>query len=577
MARQPERRATRTDLLRSIPAIDIDQGRARNWGDFAGSMFAFRAKVHDELDSEARIDGWRRGFSGDLNDGLMFSPTIRGEAYTQQAMQSYFTEIEASARARMEELAAEHRNDPQGMQVSVDAYINEITKDLPAEFAGKAGTYLTATSRPYVAKARADMVKLSIGQAQAQALVAERTATLQIDRLARGMFSGNVELAATSRHGIEAVRARLGAMYSSTVEDDLGNRVPVFSPEARAKALIAMEERVAKGTLVGWYEEQPDKLRALQDLSDGRVRAPITRDGKVVGYYDPMGELPAEDAAGVIRQLRSAFSSELSIANTLQSMADRAERRRDEAAIVALHRSVMNGSTDATRIGAERLLATTRFPATAREARKIVEAGGVVGDPKNTPAYLQARLIAMRGEFDVHDYAHTAGLPLAEVADLIGVNQQARDRLRGMSPTTSARYRDAEDLIAGYVANMNMAAIQSSLMLGQVRPEQAKALGWAVKLQEAALDAHDAGQPFDPVAWVRETIAPRTQGKAEAMRAVTQQVQELRTALRARSAELMRGGGSGDYTADPEWQRINREWAEAEQELERLRLQGDTP
>ncbi|HEY5790597.1 MAG TPA: hypothetical protein VIX81_08225, partial [Gammaproteobacteria bacterium] len=398
MASRPEKRMTRGDLMSPIPAINIDQGRSRAWRQTADNLFRIELRRQDALDTEAAIDGWRKGFSGDLNDGLMFAPTIRGEAYTQQAIKSYFQNLEANARIRVDELAAANARDPQGLASALGEYINTVTSNLPQEFAGQARAYLTATGRPYIAHARKDLIEAKQAQAEASAILAERSATLELDRLSADLFSSNGEVAGAAAEGVAAVRARLSAIYSSTVEDDLGNRHPVFSPQTTAKAAIAMEERIARGTLLGWFDKTGNKVGALAAMRDGKVRAPLVEGGAIVGYYNPMEQLSAEDQRSLVNTARAMVSAEVGLANSLDARRDRLERRRDQAALADVYRA---SATDpgAAMAAAEALLASSQDPATVRAVSEVISQYGIV-DPKNSAYYTSAEAVVRNRQWD---------------------------------------------------------------------------------------------------------------------------------------------------------------------------------
>lgn len=529
MASRPEKRMTRGDLMSPIPAINIDQGRARAWRQTADNLFRIELRRQDALDTEAALDGWRQGFSGDLNDGLMFAPTIRGEAYTQQAVKSYFQNLEANARIRVDELAAANARDPQGLTSALGEYINGVTANLPQEFAGQARAYLTATGRPYIANARKDLVEAKQAQAEASAIFAERSATLELDRLSADLFSSNAEVAGAAAEGVAAVRARLSAIYSSSVEDDLGNRHPVFSPKSTAKAAIAMEERIARGTLLGWFDKTSNKVGALAAMRDGQVRAPLVDGGKVVGYYNPMEQLSAEDQRSLVNSARAMISAEVGLANQLDARRDRLERRRDQSALADIYRASASDPAAAMAL-AEPLLASTQDPATVRAVSEIIGQYGIV-DPKNSAYYTSAEAIVRNRQWDGR--TPFAGVTEEQMRALMALQDQVS---RTDSVTSTAAFKRVENLISVTAAGQRIEDLSAAYAAGDRTPVQNQAQRYLADFTREAIMSTVAGKPMDYMSWymtnVQEPLAARN-AAIEEVRA------ELATATAAYDAAAM--------------------------------------
>ena len=540
------------------PAINVDQGRARAWGSLADSTFRMSVRVDDRLDEQAAIDGMREGMSGDLNSGLMFQPTVKGRAFTQQATKSYWQNLEATARLRMDEIAAANRQDPQGMQAAVDSYIDTTTATLPDEFKGKAKNYLTSTSRSYIAKARADLVKQRAAQAEAAGLLAERSATLEIDRLSSGLFSPDPEVAAAAAVGLEAVRARLGALYGSTVTDDLGNQVPVFSPEQKAKAAIMLEERTAKGTLTGWYNEQPNKIQALRAINAGQVRAPLTENGKVVGEYNPLSSLGTEERDKLISKLRGAYSTELGIQSKLQAMADRRRKLAEEAAIVDIIRegTVTPGGPTIGR--ALVMLDHVTSPALARELHGIITTGAVSGQVSDNPTFNLAKIDALQGRFDVT--ADIPGLPVKARVELFEINKRAVEQNRTSRAFEAGDFRDTRDLIAAQFGYLDFEALRVRKDLGESNPRLNSALEHLQALHTAAFDSSVAGETLDAKTWYLENVGTVASEKAGTIAELQTQLRDVESSFRARADVLTQQGVPVlEKRKDAEYQRLRDE------------------
>lgn len=563
--RAPQR-AVRTNLITLPRPINVDQGKARAWGSLADTTFRMSVRVDDRLDTEAAVESARDGMSGDITHGLMFSPTVRGRAYTQQAEKSYWNNLEATARLRMDELAAANRQNPQGMQEAVDQYIETTTGSLPDEFKQRARNYLTATSRSHIASARAALVKQRIAVAEAQGLLAERTATLEIDRLSGGLFSPDAESAAAAAVGLDAVRARLAALYSSTITDDLGNKVPVFSPEQQAKAGVMLEERVAKGALTGWYNEQSNKLGALRAINAGQVRAPLVRDGEVVGTYNPIASLGSEDRDRLISKLRGAYSTELSIQRSQQAMHDRAVKKRQDAMLVDLIRTGANDPTAPVRGMALQMLDDVTDPAVARQLHAMVSTGSVSGNVVDSVLFNAAKIDALQGEFDWRSERYQ-GLPLQARVQLIEVNLSAQERLTSSRMFDDGDFRDVRDLIAGQFASIDFQALQAQVGLGRKTPKIDTALGHVAALMYAKFTAAIAGESFDAKRWYIDNVKEVADTRAGTIEQLRTDVKAADSQFNKYDREQMRGLNPADKQKDPEYLRLRDAWLDSRRRL----------
>ncbi|QDP45862.1 MAG: hypothetical protein Unbinned4026contig1001_10 [Prokaryotic dsDNA virus sp.] len=546
---RPQRRALRTNLI-SMPAnINVDQGKAANWQRMGANLFRSTMVVQDRLDEEAKIDGYRRGLSGDLSDELLFQPTIRGQAFTNQAVKSYFTNLEATSRVRLDELAQQHVNDPQGLEKSVTSYLAQATQDLPEELRGRADAFMSVTSKPYIANARKGLIDLKAAQHKATALVQERTAIQQVDVFAAGLMSTNPEVAQTSLEGLQAVKARLESMYSATIKDDLGNEHPVFGPEAKAKAMLSLNQRMAKASLLGWFNQQPNKLAALRALRDGTVQQEIKGpNGETVQVYNPMSFLTADEKKTILSQARTAFSTELSIANTLQQMGERDAKARGEQALRAIVLQSLEdrkdvgtafGLTKRTKKAALEIAKATQNQTVFMKAMEIVHAGGsVTGKAEDSPEYQKHLLSAYDGTLDISS-AISDGLPPQAINDLIAKNDTASRRV-GTALTRTPNMLDAKEIMLSRVAGMSSQNIDFLLARGEknVRAEKGlKVLNFlyaeAYRLTREAKEKQ-TGKEFDAVEWVYTFVIPQVEEqekiRQQMMDALNQATTELKDA-----------------------------------------------
>jgi hypothetical protein len=506
MARQPLRRQNIS--IQNLPAISFDTGQAALLAKVSDSLFTFAGKIEDRLDeivaNDAEKAGMLRGAEGDLSSNLLFQPTIAGRAFTKSAISSFNQQLDRRARARIDELSAQHSTDPQKLQGAIAQYQRELIQDLPEQLRPVYSGYLSDLGRPYVAKARKALVDIRRNQTEADALLSEHEMTLQLDQIAPHMFSEDTETREASQGYIARTRERLQSLNASTITDDLGNKLPVFTPEEQAKRILAFDKIVTKSAVIGWFEQSKDPIGALEAWGQGLKAEVKDESGEVIGTWEPGKRMTSEERLAVTAEMRSIISSRLSIASALDARADRARELADDNLMTGLLRE----KDPAVRLElASRIVAMTQDPEVLRKTQALIRNEGARG-PSFQEARANAFIMIDRGLIKTAEdvYLLPAGFGLSD-EDVAEIAQFVLNRKNSGHWSASREYQAAEQKIAFIIGGTDIGSLRARGLVGSDAAVRENLVNQALSiLLQAGFDGNREGVSE---AWDPEAIANR--------------------------------------------------------------------
>lgn len=303
-----------------IPQVHFSTGGAEIFERLASDSLKLQNQFHNQLDQQAAAEGERAGANAGQAGTFEMQDfgTIRGRAYNKAASDAYVHTLEAKSNRAVNDLFERHRNDPQALQKSIDAYAEGAAGELNDLNPMYAAAYKHRMStRNDAMVARAKEVRFAEVKDQAQAAELENSVALnrEIDTLSDGLFSKNPEVSATSAAGLQQLTADYMAIYNQKDE----NGRPLFSAKDRAEAGIRLQNKVTRRAVSAWFSEQEDKAAAYAQIVAGKFQIKTNRPnvpgGNVGTVYERLvakGWTPAQ-AAGIVGNLQQESGPGLSL------------------------------------------------------------------------------------------------------------------------------------------------------------------------------------------------------------------------------------------------------------------------
>lgn len=507
--------------IQQSPGVQISTGFARNLDAMANSVARINDAVQDDLDRTAKAEGIQQGVvdgsNGDLNRGLLYKPTIRGQAYTASALDQYEKTTELKARTTIEGMYAQHRADPKRLQTQLEAWSNGAIQEMPENLRAPFALRFKILSQASIARANENYTALAKAKDEAAVIELDNRVRIDADRVAQGLFSGNTQLREASWAAMMQSRNEIEQAYSRTVTDATGAKVPVFDPAKKAKALLSFDQQVTESGMKGWFDAQPDKVKALQEFRAGNVKATlIGPDGKAM-VIDPVKgsdahpwRLSSEGLQKMANWMRSTVSAEIGLQNSLIEQQEKTERRRDDAMLTQMLR-VPEGNPGAVAAVLGVIESTTRDPKTIEAARRYkTEYGtGTTSDPIKEMAAIA-------------DFADGKITTTADILTLSGVSDATKKTLlNGLNSKQNADFfMNTNDYKAA--VDMVNTALGAEVPPGTVisnpdafmRAREAQRKALLNQLVTGGIEAGRSGKPFDPVKVVTDGLARRGENAA---------------------------------------------------------------
>lgn len=309
--------------IQGVPTLSFSTGTADSLRRMAEVTRAVTVGVNQRLDTQASIDAARAGQidggKGVLNETLLYAPTIYGQAYTQAATQAYTSKLDMDARFQANRIYAENPNDPEAVANAMNAYRVGAVAAMPEEMRPGYNLGFGLLQQTAVSKANADFLSVAAAQAEGDAIARQADIDRTIARIAPQIFSTDPATSSSALDYIGYMRAQITGLYSSSMEDAFGNRVPAFSAVDRAKAELQFDSDVAYYGTLGWFEGQVQNGRGMSAMSrfingEGSTFNYTDSDtGEAVTLFSGDALLPADKAKliGEMRSMATAYRSQV--------------------------------------------------------------------------------------------------------------------------------------------------------------------------------------------------------------------------------------------------------------------------
>lgn len=254
-----------------MPRIQFSSGAARALQKFSADLFTSSQRIEDRLDqqaaAEASVEGATAGATGDLE--LRDYSTIRGRAYNQAGIQTFVSTLETRSIEQFFALQQQYAGDPDGLRKALSDYHEGVAQEIARIDPGAAQSYRqrsTLRSLPAVEAARDTAFKMTREQADAALIQSQVALEAEMKTHSAHLFSDNPELSRAASSAVGLVVSEQMRVYDAI---DPATGKPLYSPTEKAKARIALQEKIFTNATKAWFAGQEDKAGAYLAFLSG--------------------------------------------------------------------------------------------------------------------------------------------------------------------------------------------------------------------------------------------------------------------------------------------------------------------
>lgn len=241
--------------------------------------------------------------------------TKKGQQIQQGTMTNYQMNVRNQMKQRVSELERNFGNDPAVLQGELNNYRKDLLSSIPQEsvrqrIEGEYGVLIQPSIN------RATEKKLTILDEETE-LNARLSLMEQTDNLLLNvddLISNDPVRATQAAQSVQLSMATIQSTINTTKHDGTS----IFSPAERATKVLATRDTMFKAAAARWMQNQPNKMKALQDWqANGLVVNFPDENGDVqkVNLRDAMGpQVATKVNDDLVRQLKDEFSIKANIA-----------------------------------------------------------------------------------------------------------------------------------------------------------------------------------------------------------------------------------------------------------------------
>lgn len=353
-----------------VPEVRISFGAAKGFADLASTFATFADQAQEQRDRIAVTEAKRAGMVA----GATGTPKLRedkwtltGSAYNDAALQTYANTIEAKARTKFAQFAAENAADPTSYQRSAAPYASGIVDEvrsvapwLAPLFEQKFQSIMVSD----VTQIRTKQTAVLRDEQKARIHTLEDVIHRNIDATAGRLFSDDPTVATSWLVQASGDWNRVSMMYDQIGPDGQ----PLMTREAKAKARTAYWDRVYASGLKAWVDQQTDKTAAFRAISTGDVTIKartVDEQGNMTEEFmafNPSAEMTRGERDKIIAYARNQMNAEIRAMNRQDRLEREHQQEVEEATSKAMYDAMAPGggglTVDAVQAQRENLTGT---------------------------------------------------------------------------------------------------------------------------------------------------------------------------------------------------------------------------
>ena len=214
------------------------------------------------------------GQNGRLDPKLLFNPSFRGQAYTNNALDGYTKNLELNTRLETNRILNDNRMDSKKAKALLDSYIQGQIEGMPRELQERMGPQYKLQSdilaNAGLSKIRAGENTRRLKQKQAvdQALDIERAKNTPL--IGAGLGSDDFTVKVQSVLAYQQQKSQIEGAYSSTLADG-EVEIPVYSESDKVTAIAEFNQIVGRSMISEQFRNVNDKAGYLRDFRQGKL------------------------------------------------------------------------------------------------------------------------------------------------------------------------------------------------------------------------------------------------------------------------------------------------------------------
>ena len=252
------------------------------------------------------------GQNGRLDPKLLFNPSFRGQAYTNNALDGYTKNLELNTRLEVNRIINDNRMDSKKAKALLDSYIQGQIEGMPRELQERMGPQYKLQSdilaNAGLSKIRAGENKRRVEQKQAvdQALDIERAKNTPL--IGAGLGSDDFTVKGQSVLAYQQQLSQIEGAYSSTLADG-EVEIPVHSESDKVTAIAEFNQIVGRSMISEQFRNVNDKAGYLRDFRQGKLEESFYLRDDEGGQIADLRPDPKTRAA-LIKGMEAAINSE---------------------------------------------------------------------------------------------------------------------------------------------------------------------------------------------------------------------------------------------------------------------------
>lgn len=342
----------------------------------------------------------------------------------------YNNKLERETRENLDDIFNNNPDDPEAIQNYYNKYTQGVTKGMTVMQGIEARRVIDQVAQPYISKALSNKnAKLTTDMMQSVEQNRDRI-LIDIQNNADTLLVPDSGLSEGEKitQGVEAFEAmevNFSAL-SQNVQTIGPNGQPLYTPQQQAKILNQAKELMLGTATKKWFDQQPNKLNALRQISDGSLTIPISDGEKIVSA--PLRDMfNPEIYKKVEKELMSYARQEMSIIDKIEKRSERINSEIEKQTASNLFQRAQDGSLTVEEVDRERVNLSSNDYLTARKMAKSFD---VVTDGR---VYNDLAVRATQGE-DVFEEA-VAAVDAGQIkgSDLLAIRNISQNKIQGFS------------------------------------------------------------------------------------------------------------------------------------------------
>lgn len=220
----------------------------------------------------------------------------------------YLTNFELASRKAINEIYLKNKADPEALARDFSAAYDGLTKDASPLMQSQLKARFELMTAPHISHATELRTKINTDMLKEQSLTALAQAQNDLEHNAAQMLSDNSQVAFDASRAAQLSMNTMEKMLSQTDE----NGVPLFSAEQRVRLREEARQGVMKQGLKHWFDEQPDKIAALEAIKNGNKKFNFfDAEGNRVNEIDPFKEMDLQTFDRLTDHMKSEIKSQV--------------------------------------------------------------------------------------------------------------------------------------------------------------------------------------------------------------------------------------------------------------------------